>query len=220
MKKKEKTKKLVEAIIQLKIKEHDLIKAMDTARILCERSLNYNEWRQAYLTMGYKKIVDTLKIINDPEQSVLFIAYLKKGEDIKELISAAEHLNNAKTQINPDDLNEIVQRLIKDEAPKAEIQILTAVKYLNGEFPDLSKRWLRAGCKIALRNNNVAAAIQINEILDEKLTEEQIEGMLLYHIKKMMANDVEEQKTHLKNEVIELIELLPSEKQIYENLIF
>ena len=78
---------MAEAIIGLCLANHNLAGAINAAILIDQRQLKYEEWDTAYQNMGAKKIVATLLALNNQEANVRFIAYLKAGENIAELIN-------------------------------------------------------------------------------------------------------------------------------------
>lgn len=221
----QKTQELAQAIINLRLANNDLSGAISAAWSLCNRPLEYDEWHTAYKNLGGEKITNALASIKCAETNTRFLAYLEAGENIEELISSA---NKLLFPISTERLNEMVQRLIKNEVPAAEIQIMAAAQYANESLSALSRRWLKTARKIALKNGNITIAIKTANLLgnDYSLSEEELEDLLLIHIERMIEETEKEKKEKgnyvLKEckQCLQLINMLPPEKQIYKQLIF
>jgi hypothetical protein len=210
---------MAEAIIGLCLANHNLAGAINAAILIDQRQLKYEEWHTAYQNMGAKKIVATLLALNNQEANVRFIAYLKAGENIAELIDSATRLS---IPISIGALKIMVQRLIKQKKPALEIQIMAATRYVNLSS-ELLTTWLYLAKRMAVKNGNVTIALEASSRLDKKfkLSVEEVEELLLSRIKKMTEESKKE--GHVLKECkqcLQLISLLPPEKQFYKKLIF
>ncbi|HQL34865.1 MAG TPA: hypothetical protein PKY61_02945, partial [bacterium] len=174
---------MAEAIIGLCLANHNLAGAINAAILIDQRQLKYEEWDTAYQNMGAKKIVATLLALNNQEANVRFIAYLKAGENIAELIDSATRLS---IPISIGALKIMVQRLIKQKKPALEIQIMAATRYVNLSS-ELLTTWLYLAKRMAVKNGNVTIALEASSRLDKKfkLSVEEVEELLLSRIKKM-----------------------------------
>ena len=215
---------MAEAIIGLCLANHNLAGAINAAILIDQRQLKYEEWDTAYQNMGAKKIVATLLALNNQEANVRFIAYLKAGENIAELIDSATRLS---IPISIGALKIMVQRLIKQKKPALEIQIMAATRYVNLSS-ELLTTWLYLAKRMAVKNGNVTIALEASSRLDKKfkLSVEEVEELLLSRIKKMTEEsekEMTEKEGHVLKECkqcLQLISLLPPEKQFYKKLIF
>jgi len=227
MKKAIKNESLARVIIRLNLANQDLAGAINTAAILDNRHLTTEEWHNAYKKMGSKSIAKTLTRLKNKKANLLFVDYLEKWGKINEMIESADQLS---ITINPKKINSVVRKLIKEELPDAEIQIMAAVDYLGPKMPELSKKWLEIVKKIALEKGNLELAFKTSAILNPSgLSEKEKEHLLIIHLNKLILEIEKNQQapsTKNKNilaeskESLKIIEMFLPEKAIYQKLIF